>query len=186
MSSFRCVGIIFFSLAASFALGVSGEQVVVQRDAVYCPDARPAGGLATDLSQPSGATVECATPIIASYDPAVVTVDNCGLGCAASFSVEPSGAGRYDPATTKISLQRQLGTIWIPEDSILAPLPTPPWTLTCDFDKHYTDGNHVFRVVLRCEEYSADMPSPSVTVVADRGVPVEPTTWGRIKGLYGN
>lgn len=184
MSSFRCIAIIFFSLAASFALGVSGEQVVVQRDAVYCPDTRPAGGSATDLSPRSGTTVDCATPIIASYDPAVVTVDNCATGCAVSFSVEPR-FGSYDPAKTKITLQRQLGAIWIPEDSILAPVPNPVWTLTCDFDEHYTDGDHVFRAVLRCEGYvSVDMPSPSVTVVADRGVPVEPTTWGWIKGLY--
>ena len=186
MSSIRCIAIVFFSLAASFAPGVSVEQAAVQRDAVYRPSARPAGGSATDFSPQSGAKVDCATPMIRSIDPAVVTVDNCAAGCAVGFSVEPFFGG-YDPAKTRITLERKLGEIWIPEDSILAPVPGPPWTLTCEFDEHYTDGDHVFRAVLRCEGYaSVDMPSPSVTVVADRGVPLEPTTWGRIKGLYGD
>jgi len=184
MSSLRCVAIIFFSLAASFVLGVSGEQAAVQRDAVYRPGARPAGGSATVLSPQSGAKVDCATPMIRSCDPAVVTADNCATGCAVSFSVEPL-FGAYDRAKTRITLERKLGEIWIPEDSILAPVPGPPWTLTCEFDEHYTDGEHVFRAVLRCEGFgSVDMLSPSVTVAANRGVPAESDTWGRIKGLY--
>jgi hypothetical protein len=57
------------------------------------------------------------------------------------------------------------------EDSILAPLPAPPWTLSCGFDEHFTDGEHVFHAVTHCVGGSRGV-SETATVIADRGVPV--------------
>jgi hypothetical protein len=70
-----------------------------------------------------------------------------------------------------ITLERYLAGMWIPEDSVLAPLPEPTWTLTCVFDQHYTDGDHVFRAVFHGGDGSSGFSEP-VTVTADRGVPV--------------
>ena len=113
-------------------------------------------------------SIKCAIPEIVSHDPPLVNSENCSEGCTVNFSV-----GTQDDYTgvSKIILERRLNDSWIPEDSVLAPLPAPPWTLGCVFNEHYTDGDHVFRVVFHCLGGSS-AASGSVTVVADRGVPV--------------
>ncbi len=108
-------------------------------------------------------------PEIVSYGPALVLPENCADGCVVSFDVSVSGA--VDPNVAVISLDRQLGDGWIQEDVLYAPIPAPELTLTCEFDEHFTDGEHVFRAAVRCKDGSKAVSDP-VIVTADRGVPL--------------
>ena len=110
----------------------------------------------------------CATPEIVSYEPSLVTSTNCGGGCVVTFTIDTQDD--YS-GTTKITLERYLEGTWVNEDSLLAPLPAPEWTLSCEFDEHFTDGEHVFQAVLHCADGSKGI-SGTATVIADRGVPV--------------
>jgi hypothetical protein len=110
----------------------------------------------------------CAIPEIASIDPTLVNTNNCAGGCTVSFSV--STVDDYSQVQ-KITLERSLPGLWVEEDSIVAPIPAPDWTLTCHFDGHYTDGPHTFRAVFHCQDGSKSY-SFSVFVTAERGVPV--------------
>jgi photosystem II stability/assembly factor-like uncharacterized protein len=110
-----------------------------------------------------------APPEIISYDPASVLPDNCAEGCVVSFDVgAPGGIGSE---VASVTLERRLGKGWIQEDRILAPIPEPVWRLICAFDEHFTDGEHVFRAVVRCEDGGSAASEP-VVVTADRGIPV--------------
>ena len=111
---------------------------------------------------------DCAIPEIVSFDPSLLTSSNCADGCTVDFVVDTEDD--YSQVT-KISLERYREGLWVPEDSLLAPLPAPTWTLSCDFDEHFTDGEHVFHAVFHCVDGSRQF-SQTVTVIADRGVPV--------------
>jgi len=110
----------------------------------------------------------CAVPEIISRDPSVVNTANCSGGCKVSFSV--STEDDYSQVQ-KITLERSLPGLWVEEDAILAPIPDPDWTLTCEIDGHYTDGPHTFRAVFHCQDGSKSYSFP-VFVTAERGVPV--------------
>jgi len=110
----------------------------------------------------------CAIPEIVSYAPSFLTSTNCGGGCVVDFTIDTQDD--YS-GVTKITLERYREGSWIPEDSLLAPLPAPEWTLSCEFDEHFTDGEHVFRAVFHCADGSKGL-SGTATVIADRGVPV--------------
>jgi hypothetical protein len=113
---------------------------------------------------PSSAPV----PMIVSVDPSIVTGENCSSGCTVSFHV--STADDYS-AVEKITLERSLPGLWIEEDAVVAPLPAPDWTLTCQFDEHFTDGPHVFRAVFHCQDGSK-IPSFPAFVSSQRSMPV--------------
>jgi hypothetical protein len=108
----------------------------------------------------------CAIPEIDSYDPTVVTPENCSTGCTVSFVANTPDD--YS-SVTKITLERYRQGSWIPEDSLVAPLPAPAWTLTCEMDQHFTDGEHIFHVVFHCGDGSRGV-SQTATVLAARGV----------------
>jgi len=110
----------------------------------------------------------CAVPHVVSYNPSLVNSSNCAGGCTVNFVVDTQDD--YS-GVTKIILERYLEGMWVPEDSVLAPLPVPAWLLACDIDKHFTDGQHVFRAVFHCADGSTGV-SETATVIADRGVPV--------------
>jgi len=110
----------------------------------------------------------CAIPEIVSYAPPMVNSGNCSAGCTVSFTV--STQDDYSQVQ-KITLERSLPGLWIEEDSIIAPIPAPDWTLTCQIDGHYTDGPHTFRAVSYCQDGSKSYSFP-VFVTAERGVPV--------------
>lgn len=165
-----CLGIFLLGATAAYAQESGsivgwGSQVVVEQSALEDLVA-VAGGDGHSLGLKR--SINCAIPEIVSHDPPLVNSENCSEGCTVNFSV-----GTQDDYTgvSKIILERRLNDSWIPEDSVLAPLPAPPWTLGCVFNEHYTDGDHVFRVVFHCLGGSS-AASGSVTVVADRGVPV--------------
>lgn len=109
------------------------------------------------------------SPEITSYDPPLVLPDNCAGGCVVSFNIGVSGI--ISPDVAAVTLERQLGGGWIQEDALVTPIPTPPWTLHCSVNEHYTDGEHVFRAAIRCKDGSKAVSKP-VVVTADRGVPV--------------
>jgi hypothetical protein len=112
--------------------------------------------------------IGCATPDIVSCEPSVVDGENCAGGCTVTFTLNTQD----DHSTVaKVVLERRLGLTWIPEDSIIAPSAPPPWSLHCDFDEHFGDGDHVFRATFCCMDGSSTV-SEGVTVVANRGVPV--------------
>jgi len=115
-----------------------------------------------------GSPATCGVPAILSFDPTLVTWGNCSGGCAVSFSV--STGGDYSEVQ-KITLERNLPGQWVEQDSIVAPIPAPDWTLSCLFDEHYTDGPHTFRAVFHCQDGSKSYSFP-VFVTAERGVPV--------------
>jgi hypothetical protein len=130
------------------------------------------GGLAqnhmNDVWGLTWGTGSCAIPEIVSYGPSLVNSANCAGGCTVSFVVDTQDD--YS-GVTKITLERYLEGMWVPEDSVLAPLPAPTWLVACDIDQHYTDGEHVFHVVFHCADGSKGV-SETATVIADRGVPV--------------
>jgi hypothetical protein len=127
-----------------------------------------AGYHTNDLWELTWSPGSCGMPEIISYDPSLVTSDNCSDGCTVNFVVDTQDD--YF-AVEKIALERYLEGTWILEDEVLAPLPAPMWTLTCEFDQHYTDGEHVFHVVFYCADGTVGV-SETATVLADRGVPV--------------
>jgi hypothetical protein len=134
-----------------------GKQLLFTR--CLSGDTPPFDVWALDLETPA-----CSRPEVVSYEPSLVTTENCTV----SFHV---GTQDDYSAVSMITLERYLEGMWIPEDSVLAPLLDPTWTLTCVFDQHYTDGDHVFRAVFHSGDGSSGY-SELVTVTADRGVPV--------------
>jgi hypothetical protein len=110
----------------------------------------------------------CAVPEIASFGPALLNAGNCASGCSVDFAIETQDD--YS-AVTRLTLERFLEGSWVLEDSLLAPLLSPPWVLTCDVDEHFSDGEHVFRAVFTCGDGSKGT-SETAVVVADRGVAV--------------
>ncbi len=75
------------------------------------------------------------------------------------------------PQVRKITLERRLPGLWVEQDSIVAPIPVPDWTLRCQVDGHYTDGPHTFRIAVHCQDGSKDFSYP-VFVTVERGVAV--------------
>lgn len=110
----------------------------------------------------------CAVPEIASYTPSLLTPANCDTGCTVDFVVDTEDD--YS-AVTMITLERYVEGEWMPEDTLSAPLPLPAWTLSCEVDEYFTDGEHVFRAVFHCGSGPSGL-SQTVTVVADRWTPV--------------
>ena len=76
----------------------------------------------------------------------------------------------YEEAVAAVEVYGD-GTFGVEEDSVVAPIGDPDWTLTCLVDGHYTDGPHTFRVVFHCQDESKDYSFP-VFVDSERGVPV--------------
>lgn len=140
---------------SSFELALSADNP----DVVYSAG----GGLWRYARGPIGAF-----PEVVACVPDVLADDNCEEGCRVTFDVAASGDWS---GIQMVALERRLGTGWVREDALFAPLPNPPWTLACDFDEHYTDGVHEFRAVLRRGD-GARSASESVTVTSNRGVPV--------------
>lgn len=110
----------------------------------------------------------CAVPRIDAYSPAVLNPSNCSDGCAVSFTVNTEGD--YS-GVASLRLERYREGLWVPEDSVSAPIPAPPWVLACKIDQHYTDGPHVFRAAFHCADGSRGF-SETAVVMSDRGVPV--------------
>jgi hypothetical protein len=117
-------------------------------------------------SPTSGST--CGDPEIVNYYPDSVSSFNCAAGCTVSFTV--GTPGDYS-GVEKITLERYLPELWVEEGSILAPIPSPPWILSCVLDDHYTDGEHLFRAVFHCADQSKGYSELAV-VNANRGVAV--------------
>jgi len=110
----------------------------------------------------------CAIPEIDAVDPSIVDTGNCSDGCVVNFTVTTQDD--YS-RVQRITLERSLPGLWVEEDSIVAPIGDPDWTLACFFDGHFTDGPHTFRAVTYCQDGSKGYSFP-VSVMATRSVAV--------------
>ncbi len=105
-----------------------------------------------------------AAPQITLFGPSPVNKDNCPSSCTVYFGVNTQD----DYANVvSVALERGLEGTWVTEG--FRSTPSFPCTLSCEFDEHYTDGEHEFRAVFYCCD-GTRIASSSVFVIADRDV----------------